>query len=65
MASSLGVFHLALRDYLQEQLLSKMNRPPLVHEDEWDPGDEGEKTEEEEQEEGMYICRYSVCYLRV
>ncbi|CAI8010883.1 Adenylate kinase 9 [Geodia barretti] len=51
VASSLGVFHLALRDYLQEQLLSKMKRPPLVHEDEWDPGDEGEKTEEEEQEE--------------
>ena len=44
---------MALRDYLQEQLLSKMKRPPLVHEDEWDPGDEGEKTEEEEQEEGI------------
>ena len=51
MASKLGVFHVALRDYLQEKLLAKMKRPPLVHEDEWDPGEEGEKGEEEEDEE--------------
>ena len=49
VASSLGVFHVALRDYLQEQLLAKMKRPPLVHEDEWDPGDDTTKTDEAEK----------------
>lgn len=53
MARSLGVFHVAMKDYLQEQILAKMKRPPLVHEDEWDPGDEGDKTEEN-QDEGTY-----------
>ena len=52
MASSLGVFHVALRDYLQEQLLAKMKRPPLIHEDEWDPGDDGDKIVEEEKGNG-------------
>ena len=52
VASSLGVFHVALRDYLQEQLLAKMKRPPLVHEDEWDPRDEGQTTEEKQEEGG-------------
>ena len=50
MASTLGVFHVALRDYLQEQLLPKMKRPPLVHEDEWDPGEEEGKDEEKDGE---------------
>ena len=43
VASTLGVFHVALRDYLQEQFLAKMKRPPLLHEDEWDPGEEGQE----------------------
>ena len=53
VASSLGLFHVSLRDYLQEQLLAKMKRPPLVHEDEWDPENDGDNTEEE-KEESMY-----------
>ena len=48
VASSLGIFHVALRDYLQEQLLAKMKRPPLIHEDEWDPVDDVNQIVEEE-----------------
>lgn len=55
MASSLGVFHVAVKDYLQEQILAKMKRPPLVHEDEWDAGDEGDKTEENQDEGTVHI----------
>ena len=70
VASTLGVFHIAFRDYLQEQLLTKMKRPPLVHEDEWDPGEEEE--EEKEQEEGeeetglLHTCTlYMYMYIHV
>ena len=51
MASTLGVFHVALRDYLQEQFLAKMKRPPLLHEDEWDPGEEEQAGMGEEEGE--------------
>ena len=50
VASTLGVFHVALRDYLQEQFLAKMKRPPLLHEDEWDPGEEEQEGMEKEEE---------------
>lgn len=47
LAESLGVFHVAFRELLQEQVLPKMKRPPLVDEDEWE-----DPREEERQEEG-------------
>ena len=54
VASHLGVFHIAFRDYLQEQILPKMKRPPLVDEDEWEPAEEedAKEAENEEQQEG-------------
>ena len=54
VAARLGVFHIAFRDYLQEQILPKMKRPPLVVEDEWDPEEqtEQESTVEEQEDEG-------------
>ena len=45
LAGKLGVFHIAFREYLQEQILSKMKRPPLVDEEDW----EGETVEEGEE----------------
>ena len=69
------MFHVAFRDYLQEQLLVKMKRPPLVHEDEWDAGEEGEAgeeagggEEEEQQEGGQWtsgLCLYAHVYMYV
>ena len=54
VAARLGLFHIAFRDYLQEQILSKMKRPPLVAEDEWDPEDNmaQESTVEGQKDEG-------------
>lgn len=37
MATKLGVFHIAFPEYLQEQIMPKMKKPPLVDEDEWEP----------------------------
>lgn len=37
MARKLGVFHIAFPEYLQEQIMPKMKKPPLVDEDEWEP----------------------------
>lgn len=51
IAQDLGVFHVAMRDYLQEQLLAKMKRPPLLHEDEWDAGEEEEEEEADHEQE--------------
>ena len=53
VASSYGVFHVALKDYLQEQIISKMKRPPLVHEDEWDSSDQ--KEEKSEDQHGLLL----------
>ncbi len=47
LAEKLGVFHVAFRDYLQETILPKMKKPPLVNEDEWEGGEEAEAEEEE------------------
>ena len=42
LASKMGMFHVAFRDYLQEQILPKMKKPPLVDEEDWE-GEEKEK----------------------
>ena len=52
LAERLGVFHVGFRDLLQESILPKMKRPPLVDEDEW----EGPEEEEEEGEKsGKFV----------
>ena len=32
----LNVFHISFRVYLQEEILAKMKKPPLVNEDDWE-----------------------------
>ena len=44
LAARLGVFHVAFRELLQEQLLAKMKRPPLVDPDEWEGPEDKEGT---------------------
>ena len=36
MATKLKIFHISFRSYLQEQVLPKLKKPPLVHSDEWE-----------------------------
>ena len=36
LAGKMGLFHVAFRDYLQEQILPKMKKPPLVDEEDWE-----------------------------
>ena len=45
LAAKLGVFHISFRDFLQEKILSKVKKPPLVDDDEWEGG-EDESTHE-------------------
>lgn len=51
LASKMGMFHVAFRDYLQEQILPKMKKPPLVDEEDW----EGEE-KEQGQWHGLALC---------
>ncbi len=32
----LNIFHISFRVYLQEEILAKMKKPPLVSEDDWE-----------------------------
>lgn len=39
LARKFGIFHVSFRELLQEQILSKMKKPPLIDNDEWDSGE--------------------------
>lgn len=45
LAANLGVFHISFRDFLQEQILPKLKKPPLIHDDEWEDDDEDSEHE--------------------
>ena len=47
VAEELNIFHISFREYLQEEILAKMKKPPLVDEDDW-IGWEGEDREHEQ-----------------
>ena len=51
------MFHVAFREFLQEQILAKMKRPPLVDEEDW----EGETVEE--GGEGQWVRFYTSTFL--
>ncbi len=36
LAKKFGIFHISFRELLQEEILAKMKKPPLVDNDEWD-----------------------------
>lgn len=36
VAKVLKVFHISFRVYLQEEILAKMKKPPLIDEDDWE-----------------------------
>ena len=35
-AAKYNLFHISFREYLQEEILSKVSKPPLVDDDEWE-----------------------------
>ena len=49
VAEEIGIFHISFQEYLQEEVLPKMKKPPLVEENDWDPpeGEEGDKQDAE------------------
>lgn len=56
VAAKLGVFHVSFRDFLQDQIMSKMKYPPLQDPD---MREEGDKEEEEGGDEGItYMYMY-------
>ena len=44
LAKKMNIFHISFRSYLQEEILAKMKKPPLVDEDDW----EGAEVNEDE-----------------
>ena len=50
-AKQLGIFHISFPEYLQEEILPKMRKPPLVDEDDWEK--EQEEREEQKEDEGV------------
>lgn len=39
LAKQLGIYHVAFRDYLQEQILAKMKKPPLMDAEDFEKPD--------------------------
>lgn len=50
LARQLGLYHVAFRDYLQEQILAKMKKPPLMDAEDFEGPDE---KNEDEDDDGM------------
>eukprot|EP00731_Ephydatia_muelleri_P001091 Em0001g1091a len=48
LAEKLGIFHISFREYLQNQILSKMKKPPLVDGDDWENNEEPAEAAAEE-----------------
>jgi len=46
LAKQLGIYHVAFRDYLQEQILAKMKKPPLMDAEDFEKPDEGNQDED-------------------
>lgn len=40
LATKFGVFHISFHEFLQEEILPKLRKPPLVDIDEWDDYDQ-------------------------
>lgn len=50
LAETLKTFHISFRSYLQEEILAKMTRPPLVRDDDWEGCQENEDKLQDESE---------------
>ena len=48
-AEKLGIFHVSFREFLQDRIMPKMKKPPLVDQDDF----EGEESQDPE-EDGKY-----------
>ncbi|XP_064400448.1 adenylate kinase 9-like [Halichondria panicea] len=53
-AKHLGIFHVSFQEYLQEEILSKMKKPPLIDDDDWElAGELAEEKQEDEDEDDL------------
>ncbi len=60
-AKHLGIFHVSFQEYLQEEILSKMKKPPLIDDDDWELA--GELAEEKQEDEGIIMYGVQcICY---
>ena len=55
LAETLKIFHISFRSYLQEEILAKMKKPPLVDEDDWEGVQESEDDTYVEGEFLLYL----------
>lgn len=46
LAKQLGIYHVAFRDYLQEQILAKMRKPPLMDAEDFEKPNEANQDED-------------------
>ena len=62
LAEKLGIFHISFREYLQNQILCKMKKPPLLDEDDWENNDE--QVEGQFISNILYICMCKYIHVR-
>ena len=58
LAQKMNVFHISFRVYLQEEILAKMKKPPLVDDDDWEGLEENEGELQDEQNESEITISY-------
>lgn len=55
LAAKFDVFHISFRNLLQEEIIPKVKKPPLIDDDEWDG-----KEQAGQDEAGIHIYVYTV-----
>ena len=53
LATQLQIFHISFREFLQEQIMPKMKRPPLIDSDDWEI--EQSKAEDNEGSDNLIL----------
>ena len=54
-AEKLGIFHVSFREFLQDRIMPKMKKPPLVDQDDF----EGEESQDPE-EDGIVLFKITI-----
>ena len=58
LAKQLDIYHVAFRDYLQEQILAKMKKPPLMDAEDYEGP--GEENQDEDDDGVLQLLSYCV-----
>ena len=63
LAKQLELYHVAFRDYLQEQILAKMKKPPLMDAEDFE--DPNEKDQDEDDDGELQLHAGLLCIIMI